>query len=66
MRGGHKDCLCTDSIHVDAHSGLEVIQVNVAVLCDQIYDTMLISNLRGMTKDRKSKCSSVTSSFSKI
>lgn len=53
MRGGHKDGLCTDSIHVDAHSGLQVIQVNVTVLCDQIDDTMLTTNLRRMTRERE-------------
>lgn len=65
MRGGHKDGLCTDTIHVDTHSRLQVIQVNVAVLCDQIYDTMLTSNLRKMTRERKCKCSA-TFSFGNI
>lgn len=52
MRSSHKDGLCTDSVHVDAHSRLQVIQVNVTVLCDQIYDSMLVTNL-GRTRGRE-------------
>lgn len=58
MWGGHKDGLCTDSIHVDAHSRLQVIQVDVAVLGDQIYDAMLAANLR--RKNRGGQRSAVT------
>lgn len=51
-RGGfmwrrHKDGLCTDSVHVDTHSRLQVVQVNVTVLCYQINDAVLTTNLRG-------------------
>lgn len=45
VRRRHKDGLCADSIHVDAHSRLQVVQVNVAVLCDQINDAVLAANL---------------------
>lgn len=47
MRRRHKDGLCTDSIHVDTHSRLQVVQVNVTVLCYQINDAVLATNLRG-------------------
>lgn len=60
MRGGHKDGLCTDSVHVDAHSRLQVIQVNVTVLCDQIYYTVLTANLRRMIRERDFKYSAIT------
>lgn len=43
----HEDGLCADSVHVDAHSGLKVVQVNVAVLCDQINDAVLAADLGG-------------------
>lgn len=59
MWGGHKDGLRADSIHVDAHSRLQVVQVNVTVLCDQIYDTMFIANLRSQTRERECKQSAV-------
>lgn len=45
MRRRHKDGLCADSIHVDAHARLQVVQVDVAVLCDQINDAVLAANL---------------------
>lgn len=60
MRGGYKDGLRTDSVHVDTHSRLQVIQVNVSVLCDQIYDTMLTTNLRRTVRERQFKHSAVT------
>lgn len=46
VRSSHKDGFCADSVHVDTHSRLQVVQVNVTVLCDQIYDTVLVTNLR--------------------
>lgn len=46
MRSSYKDGLCTDSIHVDTNSRLQVIQVNVTILCDQVYYTMLTTNLK--------------------
>lgn len=51
MRGGNENGLCTDSVHVYAHSGLQVVQVNVAVLCDQIDYTMLVANLQRESKE---------------
>ena len=52
MGGRYKDGLCTDPVHVDAHSRLQVVQVDVAVLCDQIYYTVLIADLRRMIRER--------------
>lgn len=60
MRGSHKDGLCTDSVHVDTHSRLQVVQVNVTVLCDQIYDTMLTTNLGRMIREKTCQRSAVT------
>lgn len=45
MWSGDKNGLCANSIHVDANSRLQVVQVNVTILCDQIYDSMFTSNL---------------------
>lgn len=53
VRGGDKDGLCTDPVHVDADSRLQVIQVNVAILCDQIDDAVLIANLGRMIRDER-------------
>lgn len=61
MWGGHEDGLCTDSVHVDAHSRLQVIQVDVAVLGDQIYDAVLAADLRRMNRGRRR--SAVTFTF---
>lgn len=60
MWGGHEDGLCTDSIHVDAHSRLQVVQVDVAVLGDQIYHAMLAANLRRKNRGRQSSAVTFT------
>lgn len=66
MRGCYKDGLCTDSVHVDTHSRLQVVQVNVTILGDQIYYTMLTTNLRRKIRERENvKCSAVTLHLSK-
>ena len=52
VRCRDKNGLCTDSVHVDTHSRLQVIEVNVAILCDQIYYTVLIANLNRRIRER--------------
>lgn len=44
-----KDSISTNTVHVDAHSKLQVIHVDISILRDQINNTMLNSNL---PKDR--------------
>ena len=46
MRSSYKDCVATDSVHVDACSGLNVIQVNITVLGDEIDDVIFRANLQ--------------------
>lgn len=46
MGRSYKDGLSTDSVHVDTHSRLQVVQVDVAILGDQVYYTMFTTNLR--------------------
>ena len=46
MRSSYKDCVATDSVHVDACSGLNVVQVNITVLGDQIDDVIFRANLK--------------------
>lgn len=41
----HKDCISTDSIHVYTGSGLNVIQVNVSIFCNQVDDIIFLTNL---------------------
>ena len=56
MGGRYKDGLCTDPVHVDAHSRLQVVQVDVTILCDQVYDTVLCTNLREIGDTFGAKC----------
>ena len=41
MGGGDENGVAGDAIHVDAGARLEVVQVDVAVLGDQIHDVVL-------------------------
>lgn len=45
MRSCDKDSISTNTVHVDAHSRLQVIHVNISILRDQVDNTMLNSNL---------------------
>lgn len=49
MRSCDKDRISTNTVHVDAHSRLQIIHVDISILRDQINNTMLNSNL---PKDR--------------
>ena len=53
MWSSHKDGLCANSIHVDTNSRLQVVQVNVAILCDQIYYAVFTPDLRTLTREKK-------------
>lgn len=46
MRGGDKDGVTTDAVHVDAGASLNVVQMDVSVLGDQEHHTMLLACLR--------------------
>lgn len=52
VRSSYKDGLSTDSVHVNTHSRLQVVQVNVTILCDQVYHAMLTTNLRRIIRKR--------------
>ena len=43
---GDKDCLGADPVHVDAHPALNVVQVDVAILGDQVNNTVLLAHLK--------------------
>lgn len=45
MRSCDKDSISTNTVHVDAHSRLQIIHVDISILGDQINYTMLNSNL---------------------
>ena len=53
MRGRHEDGLRTDPVHVDADPALHVVQMNVAVLGDQVGDTMLLTHLSRRREKKK-------------
>lgn len=36
MRSSHEDGISTDAVHVNTRSSLDVVHMNVAVLCDQV------------------------------
>lgn len=64
MWGSDENGLPTDPVHVDASSGLQIIQVDVAILCDEKNDILLGADL-DVPKERKgsymqlaSKCES--------
>lgn len=46
VRGGHKDGVTADPVHIDAERILNVIQVDIAILGDQEYHTMLLAHLK--------------------
>ncbi len=45
MWSGYKDGISTDPIHVDTRASLYVVKMNVAILCDQVYNVILRANL---------------------
>ena len=45
MDSSYKDGFTADAIHVDASSGLNVVQVYVAKLGDQVDDIILLAHL---------------------
>ena len=46
VRGGDKDGVATDAVHVDAGTGLDVVQVDVAVLGDHVDHVVFGANLQ--------------------
>ena len=53
--GSDEDGVATDAIHVDTSAGLNVIQMDVAVLGDQEHHTMLLAGL--ITKQGRTRVS---------
>ena len=45
MGRGDEDGLCADTVHVDAGAALQVVEVDVAVLGDQVHSVMLGAHL---------------------
>lgn len=45
MRSCDKNSISTNTVHVDAHSRLQVVHVNVSILGNQVDNTMVNSNL---------------------
>ena len=42
---GDKDGLCGDAVHVDAGAAFQIVEVDVAVLGDQVDDPVLLTDL---------------------
>lgn len=45
MSSCDKDSVSADAVHVDANARLQVVHVNIAILGDQVDNSMLNSNL---------------------
>ena len=45
---GHEDGLGGDAVHVDAGAAFQIVEVDVAVLGDQVDHAMLLTNLEEM------------------
>lgn len=60
MRSGHKDGFPTNPVHVDAGASFKVIQVDVAILCDEKDHILLRADLQ--EKKQQSKITSLTHS----
>lgn len=45
MFSSDEDGVTTDAVHVDTTAGLDIVQVDVAVLCDQVDDIIFGANL---------------------
>lgn len=45
MGGSDKDGIRANTIHVDAHSGFQVVHMDVPIFCDQVDDAVLGSDL---------------------
>lgn len=43
-------CVSGNAVHVNAHAGLYVIQMNVSILGDQVDDVVLMANLQNVHK----------------
>ena len=41
----HEDGVATDTVHVDARTRLDIVQMNVSVLCDDVYHVVFVTNL---------------------
>ena len=50
MGGGDEDGLGADAVHVDAHPGLEVVEVDVAVLGNQVCYSVFVRYLQKRIK----------------
>lgn len=46
MGSSDKDGFATDSVHVDAGASFEIIQMDVAIFCDQEDDVVLLADLQ--------------------
>ena len=52
-----EDCVATDTIHVDTRTRLDVVQMNVAVLCDDVDHVVFVTNLETKQVNAKWICS---------
>jgi hypothetical protein len=61
--GGDEYSFCRNSVHVDTGTSLHVIQMNVAVLCNQIQYVVFRADLKTTTFNNKHTMSKYIRSF---
>jgi hypothetical protein len=44
-----KYCVATDSVHVNTGTSLNIIKVNISILCDEECNAMLLTHLEEIT-----------------
>lgn len=47
MRGCYENRITADTIHINASSAFDIIQVNIAVFCDQVNNVVFGAHLMG-------------------
>ena len=55
VNSGDKYCLSADAVHVDACPSLQVVEVDVAELCDEVDHVVLCANLEGEREEQEEK-----------
>ena len=55
VNSGDKYCLSADAVHVDACPSLQVVEVDVAELCDEVDDVVLCANLEGEREEQEER-----------
>ena len=53
IRRCYKNCVSTDSVHIDTSTSFNIQEMNIAIFGDEKYDTMLFTDLFKNKQDQK-------------